>query len=79
MKNLLTALVFSVALILVGCEDPGQEIFDDLNTVAEVGDFDSVAEVGDFDSVAEVGDFDSVAEVGDFDSVAEAADIGDPI
>ena len=29
MKKLLTALVFSVAMVLVGCEDPGQEVFED--------------------------------------------------
>jgi len=33
MKKLLTALVFSVAMVLVGCEDPGQEVFEDFERI----------------------------------------------
>jgi len=67
MKKLLTALVFSVAMVLVGCEDPGQEVFEDFEKVTgrSVGqsDFDSEYDVGGLDEeINETADFDYTYE-----------------
>jgi len=49
MKNLLTALVFSVALVLAGCEDPGEEVFEDFEKVSGTGEHDAPLKVGGVD------------------------------
>ncbi|MCZ6520887.1 MAG: hypothetical protein O6848_05275 [Bacteroidetes bacterium] len=51
MKKLLTALVFSVAMVLVGCEDPGQEVFEDFERISGRGsaEIDATLEVGGID------------------------------
>ena len=60
MKRLLTALVFSVALVLVGCEDPGEEIFEDFEKISGTGEHDSEYAVGGLDEeTSGKADFDS--------------------
>ena len=61
MKKLLTALVFSVAMVLVGCEDPGQEVFEDFERVAgESADVDAPLEIDDSDEkISDAADVDA--------------------